>query len=103
MNKILNYICDQFVFWNLKKISYGYLNLIDAYGKEYVFGDSKSFLKAKLKVNNPSFCFNILRKGSSGLAESYMNGEFETNDLTSLIELSAKNINITYRFSLNIF
>ena len=34
-----------------------------------------------------------------------MNGEFETNDLTSLIELSAKNINITnfldfFQFSL---
>jgi len=99
MNKILNYISDQFVFWNLKKISNGYLNLIDVREKEYFFGDNKSFLKAKLKINNPSFCFNILRKGSSGLGESYMNGEFETDDLTSLIELSAKNINITYKFS----
>ena len=99
MNKILNYAADQFVFLNLKKISNGYLNLIDSYGKEYFFGDNENFLKARIKINNPSFCFNILRKGSSGLAESYMNGEFETNDLTSLIELSAKNINITYKFS----
>jgi len=99
MNKILNYVADQFVFLNLKKISKGYLNLIDFNGKEYFFGDKASFLKAEIKINNPNFCFNILRKGSSGLAESYMNGEFETNDLTSLIELSAKNINITYKFS----
>ena len=99
MNKILNYISDQYVFWNLRKISYGYLNLVDARGKEFFFGDSKSSLKAKLKINNPSFCFNILRKGSSGLAESYMKGEFETENLTSLIELSAKNINITHKFS----
>ena len=99
MNKILNYVADQFVFLNLKKISDGYLNLVDSKGKEYFFGDNRSFLKAKIKINNPSFCLNILRKGSSGLAESYMNGEFETNDLTSLIELSAKNINITYKFS----
>ena len=99
MNKILNYVADQFVFFNLKKISDGYLNLVDSKGKEYFFGDNRSFLKAKIKINNPSFCLNILRKGSSGLAESYMNGEFETNDLTSLIELSAKNINITYKFS----
>ena len=99
MNKILNYIAKQFILFNLKKISYGYLNLVDYNGKEYSFGDNKSFLKAKIKINNPSFCFNILRKGSSGLGESYMNGEFETNDLTSLIELSAKNINITHKFS----
>ena len=99
MNKILNYIAKQFILFNLKKISYGYLNLVDYNGKEYFFGDNKSFLKAKIKINNPSFCFNILRKGSSGLGESYMNGEFETNDLTSLIELSAKNINITHKFA----
>jgi len=99
MNKILNYISDRFVFRNLNKISYGYLNLVDARGKEYFFGNRKNFLKVKLKINNPSFCFNILRKGSSGLGESYIKGEFETEDLTSLIELGAKNINIIYKFS----
>ena len=99
MNKILNYISDQFVFSNLKKISYGYLKLIDAKGKEHFFGDSSSFLKTNLKINDPNFCFNILKKGSSGLGESYINGEFETENLTSLIELSAKNINITHKFS----
>ena len=99
MNKILNYFCDQFVFWNLKKISHGCLNLIDSKGKSRFFGESKSFLKAKIKINNPSFCYKILKKGSAGLGESYMNGEFETEDLTSLIELSARNINTTYKFS----
>tara|TARA_B100000029_G_scaffold400551_1_gene399540 strand:- start:317 stop:1504 length:1188 start_codon:yes stop_codon:yes gene_type:complete len=99
MNKVLNYISDFFVLWNLKKISNGYLNLIDSKGKNYFFGDNKSTLRANIKINDPSFCYKILRKGSSGLGESYMKGEFETQDLTSLIELSAKNIDITYKFS----
>ena len=99
MDLSFNFLSDQFVFWHVKKITEGYLQLTDSRGKEYFFGDNKSLLKAKIKINNPNFCFNILKKGSSGLAESYMNGEFETNDLTSLIELSAKNINITYKFS----
>ena len=99
MIKLLNYISDLFVFWNLKKISDGYLNLLDSRGKRHFFGNSKSLLKAKIKINDPSFCYKILRKGSSGLGESYINGEFETDDLTSLIELSAKNINTTYKFS----
>ena len=98
MNKILNYFFDQFVFWNLKKISFGYLHLIDSKGKQYFFGDNKSLLKAKIRINDPSFCYKILRKGSSGLAESYMKGDFETEDLTSLIELSAMNINTTHGF-----
>tara|TARA_Y100000590_G_C15653608_1_gene989749 strand:+ start:113 stop:1291 length:1179 start_codon:yes stop_codon:yes gene_type:complete len=99
MSKILNYISDLFVFRNLKKISNGYLNLLDSRGKRHFFGDSKSFLRAKIKINDPSFCYKILRRGSSGLGESYMNGEFETEDLTSLIELSARNINTTHRFA----
>ena len=99
MSKILNYIADLFIFWNLKKISNGYLILADSKEQEHFFGNKKSFLRAKIKINNPSFCYNILRKGSSGLAESYINGEFETEDLTSLIELSARNINTTHKFS----
>ncbi len=99
MKNFLNYISERFVFLNLKKISSGYLTVVDSKGKEFFFGDSKSFPKAKLKIKYPGFCYNILRKGSSGLGESYIKNEFETEDLTSLIELSAKNINITYKFS----
>jgi len=93
------YFSDKFVFWNLKKITQGYLQLIDSSGNEYFFGDSKSNLKAKLKINNSNFSLKLLKKGSSGLGESYINNEFETDDLSSLIELSARNINITYKFS----
>ena len=99
MKKILNYISDFFVFWNLKKISNGYLKVVDLKGKEHFFGDNKSSLRAKIKINNPNFFYNILRSGSSGLGESYINGEFETEDLTSVIELAAKNIDVTYKFS----
>ena len=99
MAKILNYIADHFIFWNLKKISSGCLSLIDSRGKHHFFGENKSSLRAKIKINDPSFCYNILRKCRSGLGESYMKCEFETEDLTSLIELSATNIKTTYKFS----
>ena len=91
--------CDKFVFWNLKKISYGYLQLTDSNGHHYFFGDANSTLKANLKINNPSFSYKLIRKGSIGLAESYMNNEFQTDDLSSLIELSARNIDVIYKFS----
>ena len=96
---ILNNLADQFVFYNLKNIHYGYLQVVDSKNKEYFFGNNKSNLKAKLKINSPNFTLNLLKKGSSGLGESYINNEFETEDLSSLIELSARNINITYKFS----
>ena len=99
MNFGLNQLSDKFVLWNLNKISHGYLQIIDSKGNKYFFGNNNSSLKAKLKINDPSFCFNLLKKGSSGLGESYINSEFETKDLPSLIELTAKNINIIHKFS----
>ena len=92
-------IADNFVFYNLKNIDYGYLHLIDSKGREYFFGDKDSTLKANLKINSPKFSLKLLTKGSSGLGESYINNEFQTNDLSSLIELSARNINAIYKFS----
>ena len=99
MNLNLNYLADKFVFWNLKKISYGYLELTDYKNYKYFFGNPKSQLKAKIKINEPEFTLKLLRQGSAGLGDSYINNEFETDDLPSLIELSARNINVTYKFS----
>ena len=99
MNLSLNYLADQFVFNNLKNIANGYLELVDSRGNEHFFGNNKSFLRAKVRINDPSFSLRLLRKGSSGLGESYIKNEFETNNLPSLIELSARNINVTYKFS----
>ncbi len=99
MNLSLDYLADQFVFWNLRKISYGYLELTDSKGLKYFFGNKESQLKAYIKINDSSFTSKLLRKGSTGLGESYINNEFETNDLPALIELSARNINTTYKFS----
>ncbi len=99
MNLNLNHFADQFVFWNLKKISYGFLELIDSKGHKLFFGNKESPLKAHIKINNPEFTSKLLRMGSAGLGESYINNEFETKDLPSLIELSARNISVTYKFS----
>ena len=43
--------------------------------------------------------YQIVKSGSTGLAEAYMRGDFETDDLTNLIELTAKNIKLVYKFS----
>jgi len=99
MKSILHNISDQFVFSNLKKITNGYLQLTDSQENEHFFGDKKSALKVKIKINNPGFTLKLLLKGSSGLAESYINNDFETENLPELIELSARNIMITYKVS----
>ncbi len=95
----INYLSDKVVFNILKDIQYGHLELINHNGKSFQFGDSKSSLKANIKIKNPNFTFNLIKGGSVGLAESYMNNEFETDNLSKLIEITARNIKQIHKFS----
>ena len=95
----LNKLSDKIVFNSLKFIKHGNLKIINHDGKEYAFGNSNERLKADLKINKPGLTFKIIKNGSVGLAEAYMDNYFETNNLTNLIELAAKNIKIVHKFS----
>ena len=95
----INIISDKLVFKILKKIQYGQLKIINYDKKEYFFGDKNKKLYVELKINKPGFTFMIIKSGSVGLAEAYMRGDFETNNLSDLIELTAKNIKLIYKFS----
>ena len=92
-------ISENFVLKKLNYIKNGKLSLENYDGKIHQFGNQESSLSAKIKIHNPKFYFNIIRGGSSALGESYIKNEFETSNLPSLIELTAKNINITHEFS----
>jgi cyclopropane-fatty-acyl-phospholipid synthase len=99
MNFTLSKISENFILNKLKSIKGGSLNLKN-YNKEIkIFGESNGVVKADISVHNPKFYFNILKGGSAGLAECYVRDEFTTSDLTSLIELTARNISLTHRFS----
>ena len=92
-------ISENFILKKLNYIKDGRLTLENYDGKVHQFGNQESSLSAKIKIHNPNFYFNIIRGGSTALAESYIRNEFETSNLPSLIELTAKNINITHEFS----
>ena len=101
-------LAENFVLKNLEHLNFGQLQLENHDGKTYSFGKNSENLKADLKINNKNFYFNLIKGGSSALAESYVNNDFSTKNLTALIELSAKNLDITNRFTglfnkLNIF
>jgi len=99
MNFTLSKISEKFILNKLKSIKGGSLNLKN-YNKEIkIFGEPNNVVKADISVHNPKFYFNILKGGSTGLAECYVRDEFTTSDLTSLIELTARNISLTHRFS----
>ena len=99
MNFSPNKLSENFILNKLKLIKNGSLNLTNYSKENIIFGELDNVIKADIKIVNPNFYFNILKGGSTGLAECYIRDEFTTSDLTSLIELTAKNIDLTHRFS----
>jgi len=99
MNFTPSKISEDFLLNKLKSIKGGSLNLKNYNQEIKLFGESSGNVKADIEVHNPKFYFNILKGGSTGLAECYVRDEFSTSDLTSLIELTARNIDLTHRFS----
>ena len=92
-------ISDKIVFNILSDIKIGYLEITNYQGKVFNVGNPQDNLKAKLRIINSNFSFNLIKGGSIGFAESYMRGEFETDNLSNLIEITARNIQIIYKFS----
>ena len=96
---ILYKIADEIIFNILKRISVGYLEIISISGELLKFGNYDDKLKADLKIKSSSLSYNLIKGGSVGLAECYMRDEFETSNLSNLIELAARNISIIHKFS----
>ena len=92
-------ICDSIVFNALKNIKYGFLKITKTNGEILKFGNPNDDLKVSMRIKNESFTYNLIKSGSIGLGESYMKDFFTTNNLSDLIELTAKNIKIIYKFS----
>ncbi|WP_434353687.1 cyclopropane-fatty-acyl-phospholipid synthase family protein [Psychrobacter sp. HD31] len=100
------------VFKGLSYLQFGSITLIENYGKKpktHLFGegnlnDSQSKkngeiagshpLHVTLTVHNPNFYRQLITGGDIALADSYIDGEWEADDLTALIRLAARNINV---------
>ena len=92
-------ISDKIVFNTLNNISFGFLEITNYNGEVFRFGNPNDTLKANLIIKNPNFTFNLIRGGSVGFAESYMKNEFETKNLSDLIEVTARNVKQIHKFS----
>ena len=90
---------DKIVFKILQDIESGYLEITSFDGVIMKFGNPEDSLKAYIKIKKPNFTFNLIKGGSIGFAECYMRDEFETDNLSNLIEITARNIKVIYKFS----
>ena len=95
---MINNFSKKIAFSALKKIKHGQIIVTDYDQSKYIFGNDENLI-VFVKINRSDFFKKIISKGSIGMAEAYMNNEFETDNLSNLIELTAKNIKIVHKFS----
>ena len=96
---ILYNFADKIVFSILKKINYGFLEISTLSGEVLQFGNPNDKLKANLVIKSPALNYNLIKGGSIGFAECFMRNELDTNNLSNLIELTARNISIVHKFA----
>jgi len=90
----LDRICRGILLKKLKHIKHGHLILEDhSFGQRTLneYGDNTASLKVIIVIQRSSFYSRILLGGSIGSAESYIDEDWDTNELTALIQIFALN------------
>ena len=82
-------LARRLVLPRLARLSAGRLRLVDG-AESWSFG-ADGGLDATLTVRNPAFYAELAFGGTVGAAESYMLGHWESDDLTALMRLMARN------------
>ena len=77
------------VFALLEKIRGGLLEIRLPDGSRFLFGEGEPGVT--LQVNDEAVFARVLAKGDIGLAEAYLDGEWDSPDVTALLTLLARN------------
>lgn len=83
-------------FWNkfgdrfLSRIEHGTLKVVYNDGTQKIYGNGE-VPKTSLVIHNSRFFRRLALYGDIGFAESYMDGDFESTDLTNLISIALIN------------
>ena len=103
----VSYLAKQAIFRALKHIQFGSITIIEDFAgqtsKTHHFGCKSSNTKnssaigrhpldVTLMIHDSAVYRQLLFGGSIALADSYINGEWDTDDLTGLIRLAARNL-----------
>jgi cyclopropane-fatty-acyl-phospholipid synthase len=80
------------VTWILRHLAHGQITLIER-GRARTYGAATPAfpLRATIVVHSPRF-YGSLLSGSAGAGASYMDGDWDTDDLTALVRICARNL-----------
>ena len=107
VNSSFSHLARKAIFQALKRMQFGGMTIIEDFAEQSVeahsFGSKSLSLKSSSAIGRHSLHvtltihdINVYRQllfgGSIALADSYINGEWDTDDLTGLIRLAARNL-----------
>lgn len=112
VNNSVNYLARKAIFHALQHMQFGSLTIVEDFDeqtpKTRTFGETtnnasqvkslsssavgRHSLDVTLRIHDSSVYRQLLFGGSIALADSYINGEWDTHDLTGLIRLAARNL-----------
>jgi cyclopropane-fatty-acyl-phospholipid synthase len=87
---IFNRMARHLVLKSLAEIKNGYLVVIDR-DERWEFGQNGSDLAATIRVHHPDFYRRIAFGGTIAAGETYMDGLWNSNDLTALVRIMIQN------------
>jgi cyclopropane-fatty-acyl-phospholipid synthase len=80
-------------FESLQCLRHGFLEIVCP-DQTYAFGDSVADLRAMVMVHDERFFVRALIGADIGIGESYMDGDWTTPDLVSLVRLAVRNVRV---------
>lgn len=79
----------------LEGLQYGSITVITKVGEKHIFeGKIEKEPKAVFVIHNSKVITSLVAKGDVGFAESYRDGDFESDDLVSLLTIALKNAEV---------
>ena len=71
----------------LEKIQVGQLTLVSPDSEKFIFRGAQSGIEANIQIHDWSVCKACLKSGDIGLAETYIDGLWDSTDIQSLLRL----------------
>lgn len=87
---------ERLFLFGLRRLRHGSLRVVLPSGAVAMLGDRQQPI-LELRILNAAFFGKVFASGSVGFGESYVDGDWETDDLTSLLHLLARNQSATGR------
>ena len=89
----------QFVLRFLAKMKYGVLHLILPDGRQFRIEAPEPGPEAVLQLKNWTLLYSAFKRGTIGVAESYMDGDWESPDIPTFLELFIVNNEIGHHIA----